>query len=446
MSSVRTSRALVAGASAVVRAVNKQVSARATSIALQQQTRAFSLASVARQQTPAEKLRDRGFIAQAKIVSEAIKVDFIDGTSSEFSNLWLRDNCQCPNCFHKIALGRNFLMEDLKVDLHPTNIQETADGIKVDWNDGHHSEFRGEWLHQRSFTPSARQNFRNVYGQRRIPWGNDHTLPKYTYQDLMSDDKILLDWLLNMEKTGAAIVKNTPAHDTAGCELLNHIGFVKPTHYGLHSPVVNRPVTNNVAYSNAKLGLHNDLAQYEYMAGVIFIQCLKQHIGTGGESVVSDGLYAAEYLRRVHPEVFQTLTSTDVYFWDKGEANIKGEESESFYKIAKGPIIRLNNDREVVRISVNNQVRDSFLDLKADKVTSFYKAMKLMNDVLYENAINFKMEDGDMLTLDNLRCLHGREGYEATSERHIESTYIDWDEMLCRRRRLQEAMGLINLN
>lgn len=45
------------------------------------------------------------------------------------------------------------------------------------------------------------------------------------------------------------------------------------------------------------------------------------------------------------------------------------------------------------------------------------------------------------MTLDNVRCLHGREGYEAFSERHIESSYLDWDEARCRRRRLQEKLG-----
>ena len=110
-----------------------------------------------------------------------------------------------------------------------------------------------------------------------------------------------------------------------------------------------------------------------------------------------------------------------------------------------------------------------------------YSAMKLFNDVLYKEAIYFKMApgmhpskniydtgsmvtlfthhlvffhcvwfhntsktlsfSGDMLALDNVRCLHGREGYEAYSERHLESSYLDWDEARCRRRRLEEAFG-----
>ena len=46
------------------------------------------------------------------------------------------------------------------------------------------------------------------------------------------------------------------------------------------------------------------------------------------------------------------------------------------------------------------------------------------------------------MTLDNTRCQHGREGYTATSDRHIESAYLDWDDARCRRRRLQEDLNI----
>lgn len=72
---------------------------------------------------------------------------------------------------------------------------------------------------------------------------------------------------------------------------------------------------------------------------IIFIHCVKQHIGTGGESVISDGLFGAEILRRNHPEAFNILTSTDIYFWDKGHANFDWEMDE-FYKISKMPVLK----------------------------------------------------------------------------------------------------------
>ena len=69
------------------------------------------------------------------------------------------------------------------------------------------------------------------------------------------------------------------------------------------------------------------------------ILTVKQHEGKGGESVVSDGFYAAEVLRANHPKAFQLLTNTSVYFWDKGQSNCLDEQDE-FYKITKWPIIQ----------------------------------------------------------------------------------------------------------
>lgn len=49
---------------------------------------------------------------------------------------------------------------------------------------------------------------------------------------MMKDDKVLLDWLITMEKKGSAMVKNAPDRDIAGPELIEHVAYVKPSHYG----------------------------------------------------------------------------------------------------------------------------------------------------------------------------------------------------------------------
>ena len=162
---------------------------------------------------------------------------------------------------------------------------------------------------------------------------------------------------------------------------------------------------------------------------------MEQHPGAGGESIVSDGLFAAEELRRDHPEDFKILASTDIYFWDKGQANYSWEMPE-FFKIAKFPVIRwvtvcsasttlgdrtialpvvtspftscpwwlqhplppflrLNSNNEVVQIAVNNAIRDSHMDLPPHEVKNYYSAYKRLHNILYANAITFKMEAGE---------------------------------------------------
>ncbi|CAL4067646.1 unnamed protein product [Meganyctiphanes norvegica] len=406
--------------------------------------RRLSLAAQTRQQELAASRQPvvATSVLHSQAVNDAIRVEFADGSKSDLAHLWLRDNCQCEKCYSKSAQGRISLLKNLDLNTHPVNVQEVQNGsIIVEWNDGHISEFSGEWLHQRAFNPTSRQKRRNQYALKKVPCGGDFRPKVFEYCNMLKDDQNLLDWHLAMERDGFTLIRNAPDKDVAGPELIEHIAVVKQSHYGPHSPVVVRADANNIAWTNSELGLHNDLAQYEYMAGIIFIHCKHQHVGSGGESLVSDGLYAAEELRRHHPEAFKLLTTTDNYYWDKGVANLPWEQEE-FFKIARMPVIKLDNNQEVIQVAVNNAVRDSYLDLPAHKVKQFYEAMKIYNDILYENAITFKMAEGDMIVLDNIRCLHGRLGYEAHSTRHLESSYLDWDEARCRRRRLQEKLGV----
>ena len=44
-------------------------------------------------------------------------------------------------------------------------------------------------------------------------------------------------------------------------------------------------------------------------------------------------------IHRDHPAAFETLTTTDLYFWDKGHGNLPWE-MDNFYKISKHPILR----------------------------------------------------------------------------------------------------------
>ena len=56
---------------------------------------------------------------------------------------------------------------------------------------------------------------------------------------------------------------------------------------------------------------------------------------------------------------------------------------------------RLDGNGDVDRISYSNQVRDSFMTtLAPEKVKPFYKALLLMNKLLYDNAINYKLNSG----------------------------------------------------
>ena len=105
--------------------------------------------------------------------NDRIKAIFADGVESDLPHVWLRDNCQCPLCFCKSSLGRKMLLNDLDLNIHPMEVRTNGEGdISVTWNDGHHSEYDGEWLYNRSFNPKARNNYRSLHRLAKVIYRN----------------------------------------------------------------------------------------------------------------------------------------------------------------------------------------------------------------------------------------------------------------------------------
>ena len=71
---------------------------------------------------------------------------------------------------------------------------------------------------------------------------------------------------------------------------------------------------------------------------IIFLHCITQFEGKGGENDLADGFHVADYLKQFHPVEYRILTETPVYFWDKGVAQVKQETTE-YHKIVNIPII-----------------------------------------------------------------------------------------------------------
>lgn len=103
----------------------------------------------------------------------------------------------------------------------------------------------------------------------------------------------------------------------------------------------------------------------------------------------------------------------------------------------------LNKDGEVERITHSIAQRDSLFSVDIGIVDDWYRALKVFIETLYENAAEFKLEQGDILLFDNLRLLHGRRAYNDTDNinRFLIGTYIDWDEIYSK---LNVIKGLLN--
>ena len=54
---------------------------------------------------------------------DILEVKFGDGTEGRLPFVWLRDNCQCPQCFSVEAQGRKLLMDDLDIEVYSNKVQ-----------------------------------------------------------------------------------------------------------------------------------------------------------------------------------------------------------------------------------------------------------------------------------------------------------------------------------
>lgn len=372
----------------------------------------------------------------------------VDGEKLKFPHIWLRDNCQCNLCFHQTAKSRIIDYSNFNTDVKPRKIVKHENFLRVTWDDGHNSEFRIEWLKLRSFTTENQSKYnKTIYKPIKTAWNGSEffqVCSKHKYSEILQSDKVLLEWLQNISVYGIALIQDTPNEETALNEIIARVGFSKKTHYGDKFIVQNVPNTSNVAYLSNKLQLHTDLPYYEYCPGVNMLHCLVQTNGEGGENLLSDAHYTANYMKENYPEQYKLLTDIKVEWSDIGTENGK-----QFFKLYRSPVIVLDSNKDIIRINFSIPQRGSHFSDPVESVTPWYEAHKLFFELNHRFAAKLKTKEGEILVFDNIRLLHGRNKYEdaINNSRKLIGAYVDWDEIYstwrCLKVRLYPNSGIV---
>lgn len=105
-------------------------------------------------------------------------------------------------------------------------------------------------------------------------------------------------------------------------------------------------------------------------------------------------------------------------------------------------LISLDYEGNVNRINHSVTQRDSFFSIDVEQVDEWYDSLRAFIDLLYKEAVYFKLQPGDILTFSNTRLLHGRTKYTDTEAnvRHLVGVFVDWDEVFSRLRVLENNM------
>ncbi|DAA21885.1 gamma-butyrobetaine dioxygenase [Bos indicus] len=379
-------------------------------------------------------------IQKAEVLDGAhlMRIIWQDGTDSIYPAVWLRDNCQCPDCYLDSAKARKLLIEALDVYVGIKDLMFDRKKVHIMWPNDHCSEYGADWLKKRCFSQQAREKLqKELFLPECQYWGSEFQLPTLDFEDVLKDDEHAYRWLSSLKKVG--IVRLTGAADKRGevLKLGKRIGFLYLTFYGHTWQVQDKIDANNVAYTTGKLSFHTDYPALHHPPGVQLLHCIKQTV-TGGESEIVDGFNVCQKLKEKNPRAFQILSSTFVDFTDIGV------DYCDFSVQSKHKIIELDDKDQVVRINFNNATRDTIFDVPVERVQPFYAALKEFVDLMNckDFKFTFKMNPGDVITFDNWRLLHGRRSYEAGTEitRHLEGAYADWDVVMSRLRILRQSL------
>ncbi|XP_031570571.1 trimethyllysine dioxygenase, mitochondrial-like [Actinia tenebrosa] len=362
-------------------------------------------------------------ITSALLENDKIKVQWQNGQHSELHNVWLRDHCNCAKCLNQETFQRELDLLEIPLDIKPSSVTTTGDILELKWSDNHVTVFNSDWLIEHAYKPGMATRVEDWV--EPVLWDgsiiSSVKLPNITFESVLQNEKERCRVSNLIEKYGFAFVHETPT-DVSSIEKLSNAlaGFVRETNYGRLWEFSNEVMDHaDTAYTAQHLEAHTDNTYFTDPAGLQLLHCTF-HDGKGGESLLVDGFHAAEVLKQTNLEAFEFLSSHEIPFHFK--------DDKIQFK-ANGHVIELDPfTNEVARIRFNMYDRDILNCLPAEDVTKFYGAFKAFASVIRnpENEYWFKLTPGKCLVMGNWRVMHGRSGF--TGLRKMQGCYINRDD------------------
>lgn len=359
-------------------------------------------------------------INRVNLSDKFLHIDWVDGASSEYLYFWLRDNS--PELLHATTWHRTVETSSIPRDVRPAAADVTPAGeVELTWaHDGHVSTFSAQWLRDNDYSNGA------TYRRPALTlWDSSDlgSLPTADYPALVADSRIRRDFLKNYLAYGVGLLHGVPCEPGTVLEVGALLGEVRSTSWGTLFDVVSMDDPNSLAYTNLPLVTHTDEG-YRDPAPTIQLQHFLRADASGGESTLVDGFKIAEDMRVEFPEQFQLLTSTilDFHFAD-----------DTAEHHASDPVLTLRADGSLKAVRYSNHSALPFR-LPPGLMEAFYDAYLTFGAKRESDRyrVCIPMGAGDMYIVDNHRVLHGRTGFSSGGARHLQSCYIERDELVSR--------------
>ena len=241
----------------------------------------------------------------------------------------------------------------------------------------------------------------------------------------MNSDGHLFRAIQALLRDGLIFVTDIPSVPEAISRLVDRVGPLQNSFYGLTWDVKSKPNADNVAYTDKDLGFHMDLLYMKTPPDFQFLHCI-HNTCTGGESRFVDTHQARRIMEANHPEHIQPLRDHEVIY----QYENFGQHYSRKRPVFSGAQTVYWSPPFVRRLS--NRLTDLPKFLAASKV---FAEILERPDMVYET----KMEEGTCAIFQNTRVVHARNGFNVNSgHRWLRGAYLDYQPLLSMYTRLNQ--------
>lgn len=364
-----------------------------------------------------------------QIGEDKLGVESHTGNWTHVSLKWLRDHCQCSECYHSDTNQRLVDSSTFPEELVVAEGKLSDDGLKVTvtWKHPvHQSEYSAKLFETLRVDPENLDIKRKLWAARDMPkW------PFYgIYDDFMKDDKALLEFLEQVEQQGFCFVEGVPATSEATKAVSERVSYIRETIFGGYYEMTANLEHKDTAYTPLAIGPHTDGTYSNDAPSYQVLHCLEERC-EGGENVLVDGFKIADIMKRFYTDQYWALCSIQV----PGQYI---DTAKGIHLMARRPVFRLNDMDELVQVSYNNHDRAPFL-LNDNTSHLFYRALNTFARLCAHSDFHYrrKLLPGSVLFFDNWRILHARDAY--SGYRKLAGAYFNKEDVESRLRVLRKG-------
>lgn len=366
---------------------------------------------------------------------------------AELDRAWLRDSCSCSKCVDTHSGQKSFATTDVppasELTVKQWAIENERGELVVTWdrdfNDAVAPAGLGG-LHESRYDLESLPTVLETRPRHFVAWDRDTIEPRMRFidwSDFMSREEVgatgtaggtgrpgFWEAVADLLQLGIVFLRGLPRESPAAAEAAvdataSRLGTIQETFYGRTWDVVSKPEAENVAYTNIRLPLHQDILYLPRSPRLQVLHCIAND-AEGGESVFSDGFWAVEQVRRGDEDRLGLLERLHIPY----HYNRNGQ-----FHYQSRPVVEMHGTvPRRINWSPPFQAPMPYANrLGGGDMMGWHAALRAFEEQTSrpENLLQYKMQAGECVIFDNARVLHGRTHFDLkTGSRWLRGSYV----------------------